>query len=61
MNPERTFSHNDGTAPRFTLRAGDKVARLQGWDDDGDPFRLTLDRVWAGNLVEELDAWMAGE
>ena len=47
---------------KFRLQPGATGAFivLRGTDDHDKPFELTLDRVWAGNLVQELEQFMQG-
>ena len=33
---------------------------MEGTDEIGREFCVWLDRVWAGNLVQELDEWLSG-
>lgn len=35
------------------------MARIVGDDDHGHHFDVTFDKVWAANLVVELDEWLS--
>ena len=48
------------TPPFFQLKAGEQFVLMKGCDDHGKRFEVTLDRVWVGNLVQELEEFMSG-
>ena len=49
---------NPNTMARFKLaKLPDHQVVLHGVDDDGDPFRLTLNDLLVHELIEDLTLW----
>jgi hypothetical protein len=44
---------------KFQMYKGYTCLILHGLDDNGGEFRVTLDRIWVGNLVQEMEEWLS--
>jgi len=51
---------NDEVTARFRLHPETTRLTLEGTDNHGHPFVVTIDRVWAANLHVEIGDWLGG-
>ena len=49
---------NPNSSASFWLEDGGTEVTLRGSDDDGDPFRLTLNPLLVNELIEDLTEWV---
>lgn len=45
---------------KFKMTPRSRTVVIEGTDDQGRPFKLTLDKVWTMNAVLELEDWLSG-